>query len=153
MRVSISILAVSKALALTVSVIYAGFSLPETLDEVPQILAGRPPPAASLHTQIASNSFDRCPLAIAVGGGYNDTAFDALRKACIEACGSEEALGIAFFRTDRQLTERLFAEGKGPGRKSAEYPKAITKRLKDKLAEVGVAQGLQKEDVGKVFWY
>lgn len=69
---------------------------------------------ASLHTQIVLDPLNPRPLAIPVGGGYDDAAFDAFRMACLEACGSEETLGAVFFRTDQQLMERLFAEGKGP---------------------------------------
>ena len=134
--------------------VYAAFSLPETLDELPQILAGYPQPESSLHTQIGHNSFDRRPCAIIVGGGYDDEAYKALYDASLDACGgSKKTLGVAFFRADNALTDRLVVEGKGPEKRTTGYPAAITKRLKDKLAEVGVADGLKEEDVGELFWY
>jgi hypothetical protein len=120
---------------------------------VPQILAGNAPEASSLHTQVASNSFDRPPVAIVVGGGYDDEAYSKLRDLSIEACGARSALGVAFFRADNALTERLFAEGKGPEKRTAAYPQAITKRLKAKLTEVVVGDGLKAEEVGELFWY
>lgn len=89
-----------------------------------------------------------------MGGGYDDNAYGALRQACIEACGgSAKNLGVAFFRADNELTERLVREGKGPEKRTKDYPAAITKRLKDKLREVGVADGLKEADVGELFWY
>lgn len=134
-------------------VVYAAFSLPETFEELPQILAGKAPEAASLHTQVASNSFERHPVAIIVGGGYDDEAYNKLRDLSIKACGSKAALGLAFFRADNALTDKLFAEGKGPEKRKEGYPQAITKRLKAKMAEVGVADGLKPEDGGELFWY
>lgn len=136
------------------SVIYAAFSLPETFDELPQILADNPPAASALHTQVASNSFERRPVGIVIGGGYDDEAYGKLYNACLQACGDEKKkLGVAFFRADNELTDRLFSEGKGPQKRTEGYPAAITKRLKDKLAEVGVSRGLSDDDVGKLFWY
>lgn len=93
-------------------------------------------------------------MAIVVGGGYDDNAYNALRQACIDACGgSARNLGVAFFRADNELTDRLVKEGKGPEKRTKDYPAAITKRLKDKLKEVGVADGLKQEYVGELFWY
>ena len=137
------------------SVIYAAFLLPETLEELPQILAGTPPAAESLHTLVASNSFERRPVGIVIGGGYDDEAYKMLYDACVKACGgSKKDLGVAFFRADNQLTDRLVAEGKGPEKRTKDYPAAITKRLKDKLRETGVASGKVKEsDIGELFYY
>ena len=132
---------------------YAAFSLPETKEELPKILAGKAPAASSLHTQVGSNAFGRRPVAIVVGGGYDYTAYQKLYDACVDACGSKKALGAAFFRADNQLTDRLVAEGKGPAKRTKDYPAAVTKRLKDKMAEVGVASGLSEADVGRLFWY
>ena len=141
-------------LTISHSVIYAAYLLPETLQELPQILAGNPPAASSLHTQVASNSFDRPPVAIIIGGGYDDDTFKTLYDASIKACGgSKKDLGVAFFRADNQLTNRLVAEGKGPQKRTQGYSTAITKRLKDKLTEVGVANGLKQADIGGLFWY
>ena len=68
------------------------------------------------------------------------------------ACaGSKGKLGAAFFRTDNELTDRLVAAGKGPEKRTAGYPAAITKRLKDKMKEVGVADGLLKENMSELF--
>ncbi|GAM91368.1 hypothetical protein ANO11243_094170 [Dothideomycetidae sp. 11243] len=135
-------------------VIYAAFSLPETFDELPQILAGTPPAALTLHTQVASNDFSRHPVAIIVGGGYDDEAYGELRQKCIAAVGGDKKkLGAAFFRADNNLTDRLVKEGKGPEKRTKDYPAAITKRLKNKLEEVGVVSGLKEEDVGELFWY
>lgn len=124
------------------------------MEELPLILSGKPPQPSSLHTQVASNDLSRHPVAVVVGGGYDDNAYGALRQACIEACGgSAKNLGVAFFRADNELTERLVREGKGPEKRTKDYPAAITKRLKDKLREVGVADGLKEADVGELFWY
>lgn len=140
-------------LTLLIIVIYAGFQLSETLQELPLLLAGQGPPPESLHTQIASNTFIRRPVAIIAGGGYDDTAFETLRYACIAACGSKAELGVAFFRADNQLTDRLAAEGKGPQKKTPEYAKAIGQRLKARLGEVGIGEGLREQDIGELFWY
>ncbi len=134
-------------------VIYSAFLLPETMEELPKILSGNLPPASSLHTQVASNDFQRKPVAVIVGGGYDDEAYQSLHQKCIDACGgSAKDLGIAFFRVDNQVTDRLVAEGKGPEKRKAGYSEAITARLKDKLSEVGVADGLREKDVGELFW-
>lgn len=135
-------------------VVYAGFSLPDILEEVPQILARKPPAESSLHTQVASNSFDRPPVAIVIGGGFDDDTLKTLYDASVKACGgSKKDLGVAFFRADNQLTDRLVAEGKGPAKRTADYPAAVTKRLKSKLVEVGVQNGLKENDVGELFLY
>jgi hypothetical protein len=138
---------------MAVTVVYAGFSLPETLEGVPLILAGQAPSASSLHTHVGSNTIDRRPVAVAVGGGYSDDDYKKLRDACIKACGSKRPLGAAFFRADNAITDRLFAEGKGPQKRTDGYAAAITERWKAKLAEVGVENGLQQEDIGELFLY
>ncbi|KAB2568736.1 hypothetical protein DBV05_g12584, partial [Lasiodiplodia theobromae] len=71
-------------------VVYAGFDLPATLTEVPQILSSHttassssPPAAATLHTQLGSNDFTTrgFPRAVVAGGGYTDEAFNKLFQA------------------------------------------------------------------------
>ena len=70
--------------------------------------------------------------------------YEASLKACL---GSKEALGVAWFRADNALTERLEAEGKGPNRFAPEYSKAIGMRLKEKLRETGVAKGRVRNEL------
>ena len=135
-------------------VIYAAFSLPETLDELPLILSGSLPDPYSLHTQVASNSFDRHPLAVIIGGGYDDDAYSRLRSACSDACGSTAKLGVVFLRADNALTDSLVAEGKGPKKHTAGYPQAITARLKGKMEELGITGGaLGDRYVGELIYY
>ncbi|KAL1640202.1 hypothetical protein SLS58_007153 [Diplodia intermedia] len=149
-------------------VVYAGHDLPSTLHEVPLILAGTPPPGASLHTQLGSNDFlTSPPRAVVAGGGYGDDAFRALFAACVAACGGNESdLPVPFFRVDNDVTARLAAEGRGPplpefGKGPAaaavpgreEYSRAIAGRLKGRIGEVvgeGVGEG---EGRGKVFGF
>lgn len=136
------------------SVVYAAYSLPETFQEVPQILARKAPNPDSLHTQVASNRFNSPPVAIVIGGGYDDEALKTLYDASVKACGgSKRNLGVAFFRADNALTDKLVAEGRGPEKRSEGYPAAITKRLKGKLAEVGVQNGIREDHIGEVFLY
>ena len=87
------------------------------------------------------------------GGGYSDEAFVKLRDTSIDAAGSKRALGAAFFRCDNDLTEKLFNEGKGPKKKAEGYAKAVAQRLKGKLEEIGVGNGLREGDIGELFWY
>ncbi|KKY27168.1 hypothetical protein UCDDS831_g00915 [Diplodia seriata] len=95
-------------------VVYAGHSLPSSLHEVPLILAGTPPPAASLHTQLGSNDFSSFPRAVVTGGGYSDDEFSDLFNACVAACGGKESdLPVPFFRIDNAITKRLAKEGRG----------------------------------------
>ena len=118
--------------------------MPEAIDELPSLLAGKATDTSSLHTQIGSNDFSRRPVAIVIGGGYDDESYDKLLDACGKACGgSRKEIGTVFLRADNNLTDRLVAEGKGPAKKTPEYSAAITKRLKDKLAELGIAPGMQ----------
>lgn len=139
-------------------VVYSGFDLPPTLEEVPRILSGHPPASSSLHTHVASKTFDQPILAVIVGGGYTDEDFNALYDASLKACGGSKAdLGVVFVRADKALTEKLIAEGKGPKRYTPEYPIAMMQRLKGKLREVGISTGmeggLKEEDKGKLYWY
>jgi hypothetical protein len=63
---------------MAVTVVYAGFSLPETLEGVPLILAGQAPSASSLHAHVGLNTIDRRPVAVVVGGGYSDDDYKKL---------------------------------------------------------------------------
>lgn len=123
------------------------------MKEVPKILAGSPPSAEALHTQVASKNFTQRPVAVLLGGGYKDEAYEALRNASIEACGSKQALGVVFCRVDNEITDLLVAEGKSPEKRTAGYPEVIIKRFKDKMAEVGVPTGLREQDVGELIWF
>ncbi|KAF2116216.1 hypothetical protein BDV96DRAFT_645551 [Lophiotrema nucula] len=125
-------------------VVYSGYSIPATLAEVPRILSGNPPAPTLLHTQIGSNSFDRRPIAVAIGGGYDDETFRTLYDASLTACGgSKMDLGVVFVRADTKLTQKLIEEGKGPKRYTPEYPLAMNNRLKAKLVELGIGTGLE----------
>ncbi|KAF9629178.1 hypothetical protein BFW01_g10381 [Lasiodiplodia theobromae] len=136
-------------------VVYAGHDIAAATKEVPKIISGSSPPSTSLYTQIGSNDFTVLPRAVITGGGYNEEAFQTLFQACAEACGSEVALPVPFFRTDNALTDQLAAEGKGPAHSSPEYPKAMTNRLKARLREVGVGSGVleRPENRGKSFFF
>ncbi|KAF4544361.1 Programmed cell death 6-interacting protein isoform x1 [Lasiodiplodia theobromae] len=145
-------------------VVYAGFDLPATLTEVPQILSNRtsPPPSSTLHTQLGSNDFttNGFPRAVVAGGGYTDEAFNKLFQACVQACGGggsdEDAklLPVPFFRVDNGITSRLVAEGKMPATGTPEYPAAIAGRLKERLREVGVVEGEgERRNGGSVFMF
>ncbi|OOG00548.1 hypothetical protein ASPCADRAFT_502844 [Aspergillus carbonarius ITEM 5010] len=133
------------------NVVYAGHNLSAAEREVPLILAGSPPSASTLHTQVGSNDFTDPPRAVITGGGWNEERFQALYRACEEATNG--ALPVPFFRTDNALTDRLAATGEGPAHSSPEYPAAVTQRLKDKLREAGVGAGEEKGNAGGVFWF
>ncbi|PWY94554.1 hypothetical protein BO94DRAFT_609942 [Aspergillus sclerotioniger CBS 115572] len=121
------------------NVVYAGHNLSAAEREVPLILSGSPPPPSKLHTQIGSNDFTDPPRAVITGGGYNEERFQALYQACTAAKNGVPP--VPFFRTDNGLTDRLAATGEGPAHASAEYPAAVTRRLKEKLREAGVGEG------------
>ena len=140
------------------SAVYSGHSLPAALEELPLILSGKPPPSSSLHTRIGSNSFDKPPVALIVGGGYDDEKFGALYDACLKACGeSKKNLGVPFFRVSNEITKKLEEEGKGPKIGGPGYPEAIAQRLKDRLAGLGIKAGMEggvkEEVVGEVFFF
>lgn len=122
------------------TVIYAGFDLPATRSELPRLLVDDTAvDHKALHTQIGSNQLrDNPPIAIVIGGGYDDESFHKLDDAIVEAFkkSSKQLLDYAYFRADNELTDRLFAEGKGPQKRTPAYGPAITKRLKTKLNEV-----------------
>lgn len=137
---------------LTSPVVYAGYNLAATANEVPQILSRSTPPSTSLHTQVGSNDFQIFPRAVIIGGGYSEEAFQTLFRACADACGSEAALPVPFFRVDNSITKRLAAEGKGPAPPSPEYSRAIAERLKERLREVGVGEE-RTGNRGKQFFF
>ena len=153
----ISLLIILK-LTRSCAVLYSSFDLPATLQEVPLILSGNPPPADTLHTQIGANDFTNPPVAVVVGGGYNDEAYTALYSAILNACGaSKKDIGVVFFRASNEITEDLVKEGKHAPRGSREYPVGILMRLKSKLRELGIAAdvegGVKEANVGELFWY
>lgn len=143
------------------TVLYSGFSLAATLKEVPLILSGNPLPPQAFHTQIGPNNFDVQPLAVAIGGGYDDEAFDKLYSACVSAVGGKEMLGVVFLRADNELTEKLFAKGKGPVKYGDGYGASMMRRLKAKLAEIGLNIEARPEEIkevsskttGEIVWF
>lgn len=143
------------------TVLYSGFRLPSTLQEVPLILSGNPPPPQAFHTQVGPNKFDVQPLAVAIGGGYDDGAFEKLYSACISTVGGKERLGVVFLRADNELTEKLFAEGKGPVKYGDGYGTSMMRRLKAKLAEIGLKTDARLEEIkdvsskmtGEIVWF
>jgi hypothetical protein len=129
-------------------VVYAGHDIRASAREVPLFLSGCPPPTLSLHTQVGSNDFIIPVRAVITGGGYDEERFQLLYQACLKACGSAANLPVPFFRTNNELTDQLAREGKGHEHSSAEYPKAVTERLKSKLRAAGIAPGMQEEEFG-----
>ena len=138
-------------------VLYSGYSLPETLHELPLILSGKVPTPETLHSQIGPNDFTtRNPVAVSIGGGYSDDDFKKLFDACSEACGGH--LPVVFLRADKELTKKLVAEGKGPTRDKPEYSAFVANRLKNRLQEIGIKANVEDGDVrsemlGQVFMY
>lgn len=134
--------------------IYAGFDLDTTRSELPRLFIGDTSLVRqSLHTQIGTNDFQAVsPVAIAIGGGYDDDAFQKLHKAIVEAfeTAGKPMFKYAYFRADNEITDRLYAEGRGPQKRTPEYPAAIVGRLKAKLKEV---LPVRDEDVQKTFLY
>ncbi|KAH7012372.1 hypothetical protein B0J12DRAFT_690277 [Macrophomina phaseolina] len=137
------------------NVVYAGYDLPATAREVPQILLGNPPATASLHTDVGSNDFTVPPRAIIIGAPYSDEDFQTLYQGCVEAFGSEANLPVPFFRVDKSLSAKLVAEGKSPKIGTPEYPQAIVNRMKEKLREAGIGSGLieQSDSKGKILFF
>lgn len=136
------------------AVIYAGFELSATRQELPKLLAGETIDQTSLHTHVASNDFQHPPNAIVMGGGYDDAAVEQLTKAIADAHQhAGKKLSFAYFRADNALTDRLVAEGKGPQKRTPEYTIAITKRLEDKLATALGSEEVRQREGGETILY
>jgi hypothetical protein len=105
--------------------------------QIPSILAGEqtPPPSDSA---LGSKDYSRPPIAIVMGGGYDDAGMELMRNA---SKGNTNSRPVPWLRAD--LTKP--APPLGP-----EYGKAMVARVKEVLARLE-SEGKLGED--EVYWY
>lgn len=125
---------------ITTTNLYSGFRLPATLQEVPLILSGNPWPLQAFHTQIGPNKLVVQPLAVAIGGGYDKT-LEKLCSACVSTVRGKVRLDMIFLRAEKELTEKMFAEEKGPVKYGNGYGASMMRRLKPKNGRYCVEDG------------
>ncbi|KAI0469363.1 hypothetical protein F4859DRAFT_487931 [Xylaria cf. heliscus] len=101
--------------------------------QIPAILKGKQSPASD--SALGSKDYSKPPVAIILGGGYDDTDVEVIKKA------SEGIQPLPWLRPD--LTKP--APPLGP-----EYGKAMVARVKELLAQLE-KEGKMNED--KVHWY
>ena len=101
--------------------------------QIPAILKGEQAPAAD--SELGTKDYSKPPLAIILGGGYDDAAAEKMMKA------AEGLRPVFWLRPD--LTKP--APPLGP-----EYGKALVLRIKELLGKL-VKEG--KTSDGKVEWY
>ncbi|KAF2738613.1 hypothetical protein EJ04DRAFT_560616 [Polyplosphaeria fusca] len=109
-------------------VIHILMSLEAAQADIPDLLSGKAP--ADPASNKGSQNYTSTPVAVCIGGGYDDNAFDSMRKA------STGLAGVPWLRPDKSRLAEM------PPRNDPEgYGKATAERIKvalDDLREQGV---------------
>jgi hypothetical protein len=110
-------------------VIHINLTPEQGIKDLPQVLSAKAP-VDSL-SNLGSQTYTNRPFAIAVGGGFNDQAFQEIKSAC-----KDVEQGIAWIRADTtQLTSM-------PSLNDHEaFGAAMAKRVKSALNELGLEKG------------
>ncbi|KAI0097472.1 hypothetical protein GGR51DRAFT_566543 [Nemania sp. FL0031] len=101
--------------------------------QIPAILKGEKSPPSD--SELGSKNYSQTPVAVILGGGYEDAGIEVMRKA------SKDIKPIPWLRPDKTKP----APPLGP-----EYGKAMVARVKDLLAQLKRDGKMDKEEV---FWY
>lgn len=104
--------------------------------EIPALLKRE---TATTDNELGSHNYSKVPKAVILGGGYDDSMIDEMRKAT-KAAGAPE---VPWLRPDTTKP----APPLGP-----EYGKALVARLKTLMAEMQV-EGKLDQGIEGVFWY
>ena len=99
--------------------------------EIPLVLAGRAPPNAS--SNLGSQNYASRPVCVAVGGGFDDDTFGAIKKACGDA-------KVVWLRPDRSKLAQM------PGFDEPErFGAAMAVRVRDCLRQHAIGEGGKEE--------
>jgi hypothetical protein len=106
-------------------------TLPQALADLPLLLST---PSITPHdssSNLGSQNYGPRPLAIAVGGGFNDQAFNEMREVC-----KDVSQGTVWVRPDISKPLNM------PDISDTDaFGKEVGRRVKVKLNEVGVGEG------------
>lgn len=104
--------------------------------DIPLLLSGKTPPETS--NNHGSQNYARTPVAIVVGGGFDDDAFNQMKEAC------KDVKGTVWVRAEK-------VEGAPPLSDAKGFGEMVAGRVKEKLGELKVGQdGGTTEGI---FWF
>jgi hypothetical protein len=99
--------------------------------EIPHVLAGRAPPNASAN--LGSQNYASRPVCVAVGGGFDDDTFGAIKKACGDA-------KVVWLRPDKSKLTQM------PGFDEPErFGAATAVRVRDCMKQHAIGEGGKEE--------
>ena len=111
----------------TLSAIHIILSVPAAVSEVPILLSSKTPSNTS--ENLGSQNYAQRPLAIAIGGGFNDEMFNQIKDAC------KDVPSAVWARTD------ISKMGKPPGAGEEEsYGAIVAERVKSCLGQLRVGK-------------
>ncbi|KAI5477146.1 hypothetical protein MNV49_006802 [Pseudohyphozyma bogoriensis] len=125
--------AVQAALAPEYSIMHLILSPEEGVEHLPLLLSNQaPPPPKNPARQLGTQDYSSPPQAILLGGGYEDSDIEVLRKACRDTTQK-----VPWLKCDPSVPTPPL----GP-----EYGKAVVERAKKRLRELREEGKLGKED-------
>ncbi|KAI8940785.1 hypothetical protein NX059_002051 [Plenodomus lindquistii] len=128
------------ALTFPPKVIHIILSVSSGISDIPLLLSSQPLPPDSSRDNLGSQNYTKPPIAIALGGGFNDESFEQIKDAC------KDAPGTIWLRAD-------ISGMTGPPKpdEMAKYGQSTAERLEKKFAELKVGQEGGVEE--GVFWF
>ena len=117
------------------------FSVEQGIRELPAILRGGSPVQRSSQDAehlplMGTQNYDRLPVAIVLGGGYDEDAVNSMREAC------SSIIDLPWLQFDRSTVPGQGEPQVGPG-----YGQKVADRVKARLQELAESGKMETDEV------